>query len=85
MTMDVYAHTIGGNDREAADLMGRLLMTGGEGAGDAPGEAGAAGEPEGTPAAPAVVGPDPDSRPCPGARLVEREVVRDGRTVWVEE
>lgn len=32
-----------------------------------------------------VVGPDPDSRPCPGARLVEREVVRDGRTVWVEE
>lgn len=30
MTMDVYAHTIGGNDREAADLMGRLLMTGGE-------------------------------------------------------
>lgn len=24
MTMDVYAHTIGGNDREAADLMGRL-------------------------------------------------------------
>lgn len=56
--------------------MGRLLMTGGEGAGDAPGEAGAAGEPEGSPAAPAVagaepvrltvVGPDPDSRPCPG-------------------
>ena len=95
MTMDVYAHTIGGNDREAADLMGRLLMTGGEGAGDAQGEEGAAGEPEGTPAAPAVagaepvrltvVGPDPDSRPCPGARLVEREVVRDGRTVWVEE
>ena len=95
MTMDVYAHTIGGNDREAADLMGRLLMTGGEGAGDAQGEEGAAGEPDGTPAAPAVagaepvrltvVGPDPDSRPCPGARLVEREVVRDGRTVWVEE
>ena len=95
MTMDVYAHTIGGNDREAADLMGRLLMTGGEGAGDAPGEAGDAGEPEGAPAAPAaagaepvrltVVGPDPDSQPCPGARLVEREVVRDGRTVWVEE
>lgn len=95
MTMDVYAHTIGGNDREAADLMGRLLMTGGEGAGDAQGEADAAGEPEGTPAAPAaagaepvrltVVGPDPDSRPCPGARLVERGVVRDGRTVWVEE
>ena len=109
MTMDVYAHTIGGNDREAADLMGRLLMTGGEGAGDAPGEAGDAGEPEGAPAAPVagaepvrltVVGPDPDSRPCPGARLVEREVdsrpcpgarlverevVRDGRTVWVEE
>lgn len=26
MTMDVYAHTIGGNDREAADLMGRLLI-----------------------------------------------------------
>ena len=37
------------------------------------------------PVRPTVVGPDPDSRPCPGARLVEREVVRDGRTVWVEE
>ena len=67
MTMDVYAHAIGGNDREAADLMGRLLMTGAE------------------PVRLTVVGPDPDSRPCPGARLVEREVVRDGRTVWVEE
>ena len=33
--------------------MGRLLMTGGEGAGDAPGEAGGAGEPDGAPAAPA--------------------------------
>ena len=34
-----------------------------------------------------VVGPGPDSQPYlyPGARLVEREVVRDGRTVWVEE
>ena len=31
------------------------------------------------------IGSNPDSRPCPGARLVEREVVRDGRTVWVEE
>lgn len=32
-----------------------------------------------------VVGPDPDARPCPGAKLVEREVVRDGRATWVEE
>lgn len=30
MTMDVYTHASGGNEREAADLMGRLLMTGAE-------------------------------------------------------
>lgn len=35
MTMDVYAHMMGGNDREAADLMGRLLRTGGGGRGGA--------------------------------------------------
>lgn len=34
---------------------------------------------------PTVVGPDPDARPCPGAKLVEREVVHDGRATWVEE
>lgn len=34
---------------------------------------------------PTVVGPDPNERPCPGAKLFEREVVRDGRATWVEE
>lgn len=34
---------------------------------------------------PTVVGLNPDARPCPGAKLVEREVVRDGRATWVEE
>ena len=34
-------------------------MTGGEGAGDAPGEAADAGEPEGAPAAPAAAGAEP--------------------------
>lgn len=32
-----------------------------------------------------VVGPDPDARPCPGDKLAEREVVRNGRTAWVKE
>ena len=96
MTMDVYAHTIGGNDREAADLMGRLADDGRRGRGRRPGGGGRRrGARGGRPPRPlppgaepvrlTVVGPDPDSRPCPGARLVEREVVRDGRTVWVEE
>lgn len=31
------------------------------------------------------IGSNPDSRPSPGARLVEREVIRDGLAVWVEE
>lgn len=94
MTMDVYAHTIGGNDREAADLMGRLLRTGGGGQ-EAPGEEARANQPAGERAAAAVapaepvrltvVGPNPDLCPCPGAKLVEREVVRDGRAAWVEE
>lgn len=34
---------------------------------------------------PTAVGPDPDVRPYPGAKLVEREVVRDGRATWIEE
>ena len=92
MTMDVYAHMMGGNDREAADLMGKLLQTGGGGQ-EAPGEEEVADQAaeERAAVAPAepvrftVVGPDPDARPCPGAKLVEREVVRDGRTAWVEE
>lgn len=94
MTMDVYAHMMGGNDREAADLMGRLLRTGGGGQ-EAPGEEAranqAAEERVAAAVAPAepvrltVVGPDPDLCPCPGAKLVEREVVRDGRAAWVEE
>lgn len=94
MTMDVYAHMMGGNDREAADLMGRLLRTGGGGQ-EAPGEEAranqAAGERAAAAVAPAepvrlaVVGPNPDLCPCPGAKLVEREVVRDGRAAWVEE
>ena len=94
MTMDVYAHMMGGNDREAADLMGRLLRTGGGGQ-EAPGEEAranqAAGERAAAAVAPAepvrlaVVGPNPDLCPCPGAKLVEREVVRDGPAAWVEE
>lgn len=31
------------------------------------------------------IGSNPDSRPSSGARLVEREVIRDGLAVWVEE
>lgn len=91
MTMNVYAHMMGGNDRKAADLMGRLLRTGGGGQ-EAPGEEEgadqAADERAAAPAEPVrltVVGPNPDLCPCPGAKLVEREVVRDGRAVWVEE
>ena len=94
MTMDVYAHMMGGNGREAADLMGRLLRTGGGGQ-EAPGEEARANQPAGERAAAAVapvepvrltvVGPDPDLCPCPGAKLVEREVVRDGCAAWVEE
>ena len=37
------------------------------------------------PVRPTAVGSDPDVRPCPGAKLVEREVVRDGRATWIEE
>lgn len=94
MTMDVYAHMMGGNDHEAADLMGRLLRTGGGGQ-ETPGEEARANQAAGERAAAAVaptepvrltvVGPDPDARSCPGTKLVEREVVRDGRVTWVEE
>lgn len=91
MTMDVYARMMGGNDHEAADLMGRLLRTGGGGQ-ETPGEEArtnqAAEERAVAPAEPVrltVVGPNPDLCPCPGAKLVEREVVRDGRAAWVEE
>lgn len=94
MTMDVFAHMMGGNGREAADLVGRLLRTGG-GRQEAPGEEARANQAAGERAAAAVapvepvrltvVGPDPDLCPCPGAKLVEREVVRDGRAAWVEE
>jgi len=34
---------------------------------------------------PTVVSLDPDVSPCPGAKLIEREVVRDSRAAWVEE
>ena len=34
---------------------------------------------------PTVVSLDPDVSPCPGAKLIEREVVRDSRTAWIEE
>lgn len=84
MTMDVYAHMMGGNDREAADLMGRLLRTGGGGQ-EAPGKEARANQAAGEPVRLTVVGPNPDLCPCPGAKLVEREVVRDGRAAWVEE
>lgn len=95
MTMDVYAHTVGQNDREAAELMGRLLQTGG--AAEAPGDgtqaakgqdgpdAGAPREEAPAPTRFTVVGPNPDKAPCPGAKLVEREVMRYGRPAWVEE
>lgn len=83
MTMDVYAHMMGGNDREAADLMGRLLRTGGGGR-EAPGEEAGANQAAGEPVRLTVVGPNPDLCPCPGAKLVESEIVRDGRAAWVE-
>ena len=34
---------------------------------------------------PTVVSLDPDVSPYPGAKLIEREVVRDSRTAWIEE
>ena len=37
------------------------------------------------PVRPTVVSLDPDVSPCPGAKLIEREVVRDSRTAWIEE
>lgn len=74
--------------------MRRLLQTGGGGQ-EAPGEARGERVPEEpvapTPAAaaepvrPTVVSLDPDVSPCPGAKLIEREVVRDSRAAWVEE
>lgn len=64
MTMDVYAHMMGGNDREAADLMGRLLRTGGGGQ-EAPGEEARANQAAGEPVRLTVVGPNPSSAPVP--------------------
>ena len=37
------------------------------------------------PVRPTVVSLDPDVSPCPGAKLIERKVVRDSRTAWIEE